>query len=200
MAESKMYVCPMHPSVRQAGPGQWPTCGMALLPEGTRFALFRSPRSRLGPRAEARSQIHDFSSPGQSVKRACQLKAFPGRPRLRRRRGCEMRNPPAQGRKEARQQMTPAGRCEVLSRRAGSPRGWRACRGIFRLIEGGRLPTFRSIERRRHPACCQMQPGCSAVRWRTGRIGVRDARFGLSGAVVALQRAVRRDQLHISAK
>ena len=39
MAESKMYVCPMHPSVRQAGPGQCPTCGMALLPEGTRFAL-----------------------------------------------------------------------------------------------------------------------------------------------------------------
>ena len=39
MAESNMYVCPMHPSVRQAGPGQCPNCGMALLPEGTRFAL-----------------------------------------------------------------------------------------------------------------------------------------------------------------
>lgn len=39
MAESNMYVCPMHGDVRQAGPGQCPKCGMALLPEGTRFAL-----------------------------------------------------------------------------------------------------------------------------------------------------------------
>jgi len=39
MAESNMYVCPMHSGFRHAGPGQCPTCGMALLPEGTRFAL-----------------------------------------------------------------------------------------------------------------------------------------------------------------
>jgi Heavy metal binding domain len=36
-----MYVCPMHTSVRQAGPGQCPSCGMDLVPEGTRFALLR---------------------------------------------------------------------------------------------------------------------------------------------------------------
>ncbi len=35
------YVCPMHPSVRQATPGKCPHCGMALLPEGTRFAMLR---------------------------------------------------------------------------------------------------------------------------------------------------------------
>ena len=39
MAQSNIYVCPMHPGVRQARPGQCPTCGMTLLPEGTRFAL-----------------------------------------------------------------------------------------------------------------------------------------------------------------
>jgi hypothetical protein len=31
----------MHPAVRQAAPGACPTCGMALLPEGTRFAIVR---------------------------------------------------------------------------------------------------------------------------------------------------------------
>jgi hypothetical protein len=36
-----VYVCPMHRAVRQEGPGQCPRCGMALLPEGTRFALLR---------------------------------------------------------------------------------------------------------------------------------------------------------------
>jgi hypothetical protein len=36
-----IYVCPMHRHVRRQGPGQCPTCGMALLPEGTRFALLR---------------------------------------------------------------------------------------------------------------------------------------------------------------
>ncbi len=35
------YICPMHASVRQVGPGRCPTCGMALVPEGTRFALLR---------------------------------------------------------------------------------------------------------------------------------------------------------------
>jgi hypothetical protein len=29
----------MHKDVRQAGPGKCPHCGMALLPEGTRFAM-----------------------------------------------------------------------------------------------------------------------------------------------------------------
>jgi hypothetical protein len=31
----------MHKDVRQAGPGKCPKCGMALLPEGTRFAMLR---------------------------------------------------------------------------------------------------------------------------------------------------------------
>ena len=35
------YVCPMHKQVRETGPGRCPRCGMALLPEGTRFALLR---------------------------------------------------------------------------------------------------------------------------------------------------------------
>ncbi len=35
------YVCPMHASVRQSEPGKCPHCGMALLPEGTRFAMLR---------------------------------------------------------------------------------------------------------------------------------------------------------------
>lgn len=38
---AKIYTCPMHRSVRQAGPGACPVCGMALLPEGTRFAIVR---------------------------------------------------------------------------------------------------------------------------------------------------------------
>ena len=44
MAQSnsgRSYVCPMHSAVRQAGPGKCPTCGMDLVPEGTRFALLR---------------------------------------------------------------------------------------------------------------------------------------------------------------
>ena len=35
------YVCPMHPDVRQPNPGKCPRCGMALTPDGTRFALLR---------------------------------------------------------------------------------------------------------------------------------------------------------------
>ena len=37
----QIYICPMHKAVRQAGPGKCPTCGMALLPEGTRFGMVR---------------------------------------------------------------------------------------------------------------------------------------------------------------
>lgn len=36
-----IYLCPMHPDVRQSGPGKCPQCGMALLPEGTRFGMVR---------------------------------------------------------------------------------------------------------------------------------------------------------------
>jgi len=35
------YICPMHPSVRQSSPGKCPKCGMALVPESTRFALLQ---------------------------------------------------------------------------------------------------------------------------------------------------------------
>ena len=37
----QVYTCPMHKDVRQTGPGKCPTCGMALMPEGTRFAMAR---------------------------------------------------------------------------------------------------------------------------------------------------------------
>jgi hypothetical protein len=40
-AGSTIYTCPMHPTVRQATPGDCPKCGMTLLPEGTRFAIVR---------------------------------------------------------------------------------------------------------------------------------------------------------------
>ena len=36
-----IYTCPMHPEVHEANAGKCPKCGMALLPEGTRFALLR---------------------------------------------------------------------------------------------------------------------------------------------------------------
>jgi hypothetical protein len=37
----KVYFCPMHSDVGQSKPGKCPRCGMALLPEGTRFGLLR---------------------------------------------------------------------------------------------------------------------------------------------------------------
>src|SRR5688572_9312421 len=33
ISQSAIYTCPMHPEVRQNGPGSWPKCGMALEPE-----------------------------------------------------------------------------------------------------------------------------------------------------------------------
>ena len=41
-----VYTCPMHNDVHQSGPGKCPHCGMALLPEGTRFAILRHILSR----------------------------------------------------------------------------------------------------------------------------------------------------------
>ena len=38
---SKLYLCPMHPDVRQMTPGKCSKCGMELLPEGTRFGMLR---------------------------------------------------------------------------------------------------------------------------------------------------------------
>ena len=46
-----VYSCPMHPEVRQPAPGKCPICGMALVPEGTRFALLRHMASSPMPRA-----------------------------------------------------------------------------------------------------------------------------------------------------
>ncbi len=37
----KLYLCPMHPKVRQPNSGKYPKCGMDLLPEGTRFGMLR---------------------------------------------------------------------------------------------------------------------------------------------------------------
>jgi hypothetical protein len=40
-APQTAYVCPMHREVHQPRPGKCPKCGMALLPEGTRFGLLK---------------------------------------------------------------------------------------------------------------------------------------------------------------
>lgn len=40
-AGGQVYICPMHKNVRQSDPGKCPECGMALVPEGTSFALLR---------------------------------------------------------------------------------------------------------------------------------------------------------------
>jgi Heavy metal binding domain len=39
--EGQVYLCPMHPEVRQPSPGKCPKCNMDLLPEGTRFGMLR---------------------------------------------------------------------------------------------------------------------------------------------------------------
>lgn len=38
---STFYACPMHHSLRQPDPGPCPICRMALVPEGTSFALVK---------------------------------------------------------------------------------------------------------------------------------------------------------------
>jgi len=38
---TKTYVCPMHPSIQNTGPGKCPKCGMDLLPQGAGFAILR---------------------------------------------------------------------------------------------------------------------------------------------------------------
>jgi hypothetical protein len=37
----KVYLCPMHPDIRQPNPGKCSKCGMDLVQEGTRFGLLR---------------------------------------------------------------------------------------------------------------------------------------------------------------
>lgn len=41
MSAALHYVCPMHRDVRMPAAGTCPHCGMALVAEGTRFALLR---------------------------------------------------------------------------------------------------------------------------------------------------------------
>lgn len=38
---AKLYLCPMHPEVREPAPGKCPKCRMDLLPEGTRFVMLQ---------------------------------------------------------------------------------------------------------------------------------------------------------------
>jgi hypothetical protein len=40
-ATAHAYTCPMHSDVHEVAPGKCPHCGMALVPEGARFALLR---------------------------------------------------------------------------------------------------------------------------------------------------------------
>lgn len=47
-----IYTCPMHPQIRQSGPGSCPICGMALEPE--------SPLTESGPSPELRDMTHRF--------------------------------------------------------------------------------------------------------------------------------------------
>ncbi|HTU59762.1 MAG TPA: heavy metal-binding domain-containing protein [Polyangiales bacterium] len=37
-ADSAQHICPMHPEVQQAGPGECPKCGMKLVPKPTSAA------------------------------------------------------------------------------------------------------------------------------------------------------------------
>jgi hypothetical protein len=37
----QVYVCPMHPEVRQPNPGKCSKCRMDLVPEGAKFAMLR---------------------------------------------------------------------------------------------------------------------------------------------------------------
>jgi P-type Cu+ transporter len=43
LSESRFYTCPMHPQIRQVGPGACPICGMALEPEIARAAADENP-------------------------------------------------------------------------------------------------------------------------------------------------------------
>ena len=40
-SSEQVYICPMHKDVRRPNPGKCPHCGMALVPEGTRFGIIR---------------------------------------------------------------------------------------------------------------------------------------------------------------
>lgn len=52
VAEGTIYTCPMHPQIRQVGPGNCPICGMALEPE--------MPSSDAGPNRELMDMTRRF--------------------------------------------------------------------------------------------------------------------------------------------
>src|SRR5262245_53278461 len=52
MPEGTIYTCPMHPEVRQIGPGSCPICGMALEPE--------MPSADTGPNPELADMTRRF--------------------------------------------------------------------------------------------------------------------------------------------
>jgi Cu+-exporting ATPase len=43
LPEGTIYTCPMHPQIRQVGPGSCPICGMALEPEWRASMTGRTP-------------------------------------------------------------------------------------------------------------------------------------------------------------
>ena len=52
VVEGAIYTCPMHPEIRQAGPGACPICGMALEPE--------MPAADTGPNPELADMTRRF--------------------------------------------------------------------------------------------------------------------------------------------
>ena len=74
--EGAIYTCPMHPEIRQVGPGSCPICGMALEPEvaSRRYA------------AQSRTRRHDAALLDRPRADAAGLRAGNGRPSRRRSR------------------------------------------------------------------------------------------------------------------
>ena len=148
-------------------PWEPPPCRARSISAGSRSIAWidKPSRRRQGPtRSSEGSQIRDFCWQMPSRQNARQLKVFPDRSGLRRRRRGKMRNAPPQRGEEARQQTPPAGRCQAFSRRRASPRGWCVHCRIFRLLDGGCFPTLRPIERRRYPTCRETGADCSAIQ------------------------------------
>src|SRR6266568_5650096 len=55
-AGATMYMCPMHPEVRQEGPGECPKCGMKLVPE-KRAQRNEPPASEVGQHQHPHHQV-----------------------------------------------------------------------------------------------------------------------------------------------
>ena len=74
--EGTIYTCPMHPQIRQVGPGSCPICGMALEPEV----------ASLDDAAESRTRRHDAALLGGPCARAAGGRSRDGRSPCRRSR------------------------------------------------------------------------------------------------------------------